>query len=230
MWLAGHDRRLAAEPHDVRLSDVARTRLGWAMVLFFGLQSMQAYSIFGWFAQLWRDSGYSPTTAGVLVGIVAATSIPLSLWLPGFAARRTDQRGILMAVIACYPIAYVGLMIAPYDLAVLWAVIVGAGTCTFPLILTFIGLRSRTPSGTAALSGFTQAAGYLMAAVGPFTVGLLHDATGGWTVPVGVPAVPRRTDGRRRPVRRPAGVRRGPAGQGPGRTMSDVAGANPARA
>ena len=50
-------------------------------------------------------------------------------------------------------------MVAPYDLAVLWAVVVGAGTCTFPLILTFIGLRSRTPSGTAALSGFTQSAG-----------------------------------------------------------------------
>jgi CP family cyanate transporter-like MFS transporter len=184
LWLAGHDRRLATEPHDVRLVDVARTRLGWAMVLFFGLQSMQAYTIFGWFAQLWRDSGYSPTTAGILVGIVAATSIPLSLWLPTAAGRRDDQRAILLAVMACYPIGYLGLMVAPYDLAVLWAVVIGAATCTFPLILTFIGLRSRTPAGTAALSGFTQSAGYLVAAVGPFTVGLLHDATGGWTAPL----------------------------------------------
>ena len=163
---------------------MARTRLGWAMVIFFGLQSMQAYTIFGWFAQLWRDSGYSATTAGILVGVVAATSIPLSLWLPGAAARRSDQRRILLAVIACYPIGYIGLIVAPYDLAVLWAVVVGAATCTFPLILTFIGLRSRTPSGTAALSGFTQSAGYLLAAVGPFTVGVLHDASGGWTVPL----------------------------------------------
>jgi CP family cyanate transporter-like MFS transporter len=195
LWLAGHDRRLASEAHDVRLGDVARTRLGWAMVLFFGLQSMQAYVIFGWFAQLWRDNGYSPTTAGVLVGIVAATSIPLSLWLPTAIARREDQRGLLLAVMACYPVAYLGLIIAPHDLALLWAVIVGIGTCTFPLILTFIGLRSRTPSGTAALSGFTQSAGYLVAAAGPFAIGLLHDATGGWTVPLlvlmalGVPMV-----------------------------------------
>ena len=184
IWLAGHDRRLAAEPHDVRLLDVARTRIGWAMVLFFGLQSMQAYTIFGWFAQLWRDAGYSPTAAGILVGIVAATSIPLSLWLPTAAAKREDQRGILLAVMACYPIGYLGLMVSPYDLAILWAVVIGAATCTFPLILTFIGLRSRTPSGTAALSGFTQSAGYLLAAVGPFTVGLLHDASGGWTLPL----------------------------------------------
>ena len=184
LLLAGHDRRLEREPRDVRLLDVARTRLGWAMALFFGLQSMQAYAIFGWFAQLWRDSGYSPTHAGILVGLVAATSVPLSLWLPAAAARRDNQRTILFAVMACYPVAYVGLIVAPYSLGVLWAVIAGAATCTFPLILVLIGLRSRTPAGTAALSGFTQAAGYLLAAVGPFTVGVLHDATGGWTWPL----------------------------------------------
>lgn len=182
--LAGHDRTLDAEPHDVRLVDVARTRLGLAMALFFGLQSMHAYAIFGWFAQLWRDNGYSPTTAGLLVGLVAGTSIPLSLWLPAVVAHSPHQRGIMLAVMACYPVAYVGLMVAPHDLALLWAVVAGAATCTFPLILTLIGLRARTSSGTAALSGFTQSAGYLLAAVGPFTVGALYDATGGWTWPL----------------------------------------------
>ena len=182
--LAGHDRTLDAQPHDVRLADVARTRLGLAMALFFGLQSMHAYAIFGWFAQLWRDHGYSPTTAGLLVGLVAATSIPLSLWLPAVVARSHRQRDLLLAVMACYPVAYVGLMVAPHDLAVVWAVVAGAATCTFPLILTLIGLRARTPSGTAALSGFTQSAGYLLAAVGPFTVGAVYDATGGWTWPL----------------------------------------------
>lgn len=182
--LAGHDRTLDPEPHDVRLVDVARTRLGLAMALFFGLQSMHAYAIFGWFAQLWRDKGYSPTTAGLLVGLVAGTSIPLSLWLPAVVARSHHQRGIMLAVMACYPAAYVGLMVAPHDLALLWAVVAGTATCTFPLILTLIGLRARTSSGTAALSGFTQSAGYLLAAVGPFTVGALYDATGGWTWPL----------------------------------------------
>jgi CP family cyanate transporter-like MFS transporter len=184
LWLVAHDRRPEEEPHDIRITDVARTRLGWAMMLFFGLQSMHAYAIFGWFAELFRDDGYSPTVAGFLVGVVAATSIPLSLWLPGAAARREDQRSLMIAVMACYPVAYVGLMVTPRQLDVLWAVVAGVGTCTFPLILTLIGLRSHTPAGTAALSGFTQAAGYLLAAAGPFTVGLLHTATGGWTGPL----------------------------------------------
>lgn len=184
LGLLGRDRSLETAPHEVGLGQVARTRLGWAMAVFFGLQSMQAYSIFGWFPQLWRDSGYSATTAGLLVGLLAAVSIPLSLWIPAAAARRADQRGLLLAVMACYPVGYAGLLLAPHSLAVVWAVVVGAGACTFPLILTMIGLRSRTPSGTAALSGFTQSAGYLIAAAGPFVVGALYDATGGWRVPL----------------------------------------------
>ena len=182
--LAARDRHLERVARTVSFRDVARTRLGIAMALFFGLQSLQAYAVFGWFAQLWRDNGYSATTAGVLAGVLAGTAIPLSLWLPNVLARSADPRRLLFAIIACYPVGYVGLMIAPHDLAILWAIVVGIATVTFPLILTLIGLRARTPEGTAALSAFTQSTGYLIAAVGPFAVGVVHDASGGWTVPL----------------------------------------------
>jgi CP family cyanate transporter-like MFS transporter len=154
------------------------------MAAFFGVQSLQAYAIFGWFAQLWRDSGYSATVAGVLAGVLAGTAIPLSLWLPNVLARSPDPRRVMFAVIACYPVGYVGLMLAPHSAAVLWALLVGVGTVTFPLILTLIGLRARTAEGTAALSAFTQSTGYLIAAAGPFAVGVVHTATGGWNVPL----------------------------------------------
>ena len=154
------------------------------MALFFGLQSLEAYAIFGWFAQLWRDSGYSAATAGILAGVVAGMSIPLSLWLPNVLARTLDPRRVLFPVIAAYPVGFLGLMFAPHSLAVLWAVTIGTAAVTFPLILTLIGLRARTAEGTAALSAFTQSTGYLVAAAGPFLVGVVHDATGGWTWPL----------------------------------------------
>lgn len=182
--LSAHDSNLEQAPRTVTFAQVARTPLGRAMALFFGLQSLQAYAIFGWFAQLWRDSGYSATVAGVLAGVLAAAAIPLSLWLPNVLARSADPRRILFAVIALYPVGYVGLMVAPHRPAVVWALVVGAATATFPLILTLIGLRARTPEGTAALSAFTQSTGYLLAALGPFLVGTVHDATGGWTWPL----------------------------------------------
>ena len=152
--------------------------------LFFGLQSMQAYSIFGWFAQLWRDNGYDAGQAGALVGIVAAVSIPISLWLPSAVARRDNQVSLILSVLGCYLVGYGLLLVDAHAFAIPAALLIGVGCCIFPLVLTLIGLRARTPDGTAALSGFTQSLGYLMAALGPFLVGTIYDATGGWTAPL----------------------------------------------
>jgi CP family cyanate transporter-like MFS transporter len=186
LGLVRHDRPLDPDPstRTIGLGDVARTRLGWTMAMFFGLQSLQAYSIFGWFAEVYQDAGYPAHTAGLMLGVITGISIPLSFVIPALAARMTNQAPLMWVLMCCYPIGYLGLIFAPYAGAVIWAVVIGIGTCTFPLILTLIGLRAHTPAGTAALSGFTQSTGYLIAAIGPFGVGLLHDSTGGWTVPL----------------------------------------------
>lgn len=184
LGLLRRERRTHAAGSAIPGSAVARTRLGWAVAIFFGLQSLQAYSIFGWFAELYRDNGFSAHTAGLLLGVITGITIPLSWLIPRTAARLRHQGGVLTALMACYLVGYLGLIIAPHDGAWAWAVIVGTGSCTFPLVLTLIGLRTRTPAGTAALSGFAQSVGYLIAVVGPFGVGLIHDATGSWRAPL----------------------------------------------
>lgn len=187
-WIAlvRQDRREKADRSPVSSGDVARTRIGWLMAGFFGLQSLQAYSIFGWLAQVFRDAGSSAHDAGLLLGLTTGISIPLSFLIPRLTVRLEDPRLLCAAIMAGYPIGYLGLILAPGSASWLWAVSLGVGTCTFPFILTLIGLRSRTPEGTAALSGFTQSAGYLIAVVGPFGVGALNAASGGWTLPLGV--------------------------------------------
>jgi CP family cyanate transporter-like MFS transporter len=182
--LVRHDQRFDAPARDVGYGDIARTRMGWAMTLFFGLQSLNAYAVFGWFATLWRDAGFGAGMASALVGILASVSIPLSLWAPQAVARPGDQRWVLVLIMSCYPVAYVGLIVAPHALAVLWALVLGTALATFPIVLTLVGLRTRTAGATAALSGWTQSTGYLMAALGPFGIGVLHGATDGWTVPL----------------------------------------------
>ncbi len=182
--LLRHDKAPDPESRTITLGAVARTRLGWAMAAFFGLQSLQAYSVFGWFAQVYRDAGFSAATAGLLLGVITAMGIPLSFWLPALAARLQDQTWLITALVVCYPVGYIGLIVDPVGGAWLWAVMVGIAASVFPVVLALIGLRARTSEGTAALSGFTQSVGYLMAAVGPFGMGLLYDLTGGWTVPL----------------------------------------------
>ena len=134
------------------------------MALFFGLQSLQAYSVFGWFAQLFRDSGYSATTAGLLVGILAGASIPTSLLVPWLAGRLSEDqqaaRGRADRLLrprvrrARDPSAPISPGCGPSCSGS------AAPASRWPSRL--IGLRSRTREGTAALSGFTQSVGYLI--------------------------------------------------------------------
>lgn len=185
---------LSLRRHDVRpISDlrggitvrqVARSPLAWTMAVFFGAQSMQAYAVFGWLPQVYRDAGFSAQNAGLLLGVTTAISIPISFALPSMAARRTNQAPLILALCGCYAAGYVGLMVWPSAGAIVWALLIGIGTGMFPLVLTLIGLRARTSDGTASLSGFTQSVGYLLAAIGPFLVGALYGATGAWTVPL----------------------------------------------
>ena len=186
LGLLRHDVRPESDRRQVTITVrmTSRAPLAWAMAVFFGAQSMQAYAVFGWLPQIYRDAGYSAQNAGILLGAATAISIPISFVLPSMATRRTNQAPLILGLCASYAVGYLGLIVWPSAAAVLWALLIGIGTGMFPLVLTLIGLRARTSDGTAALSGFTQSVGYLLAAVGPFMMGALYGLTGGWTVPL----------------------------------------------
>jgi CP family cyanate transporter-like MFS transporter len=171
--------------HDaIATSAVLRAPLAWAMAAFFGLQSLQAYAVFGWLPQIYRDAGFTASTAGLLLGVTAGIGIPISFVLPRLAARLPSQAPLVVGLCASYVLGYAGLIFWPVQGAWLEALALGIGQGMFPLILTLIGLRARTSDGTAALSGFAQSVGYLIAAVGPLMMGAVYGATGGWTVPL----------------------------------------------
>ncbi|WP_243710367.1 MFS transporter [Micromonospora sp. KC213] len=163
----------------------SRTRLGWAMALYFGAQSLSGYAIMGWLAQLFRDAGYRAETAGLLLAGVTALGVPVALGMPTLAGRLGTLRPLVLTLTAFSTAAYLGLALAPRGLAPLWVLLLALGQGAFPLILTAIGLRARTAEGTVALSAFAQSTGYVIAALGPLLVGILYEATGGWNAPIG---------------------------------------------
>ncbi|MGC4745228.1 MFS transporter [Micromonospora sp. DT201] len=163
----------------------ARTRLGWAMAVYFGAQSLSGYAIMGWLAQLFRDAGYQPESAGLLLAGVTALGVPIALLMPTVAGRMASLRPLVLGMTAASTLAYLGLALAPHGAALLWVILLAIGQGAFPMILTAIGLRARTAEGTVALSAFTQSTGYVIAALGPLMVGILYEVTGGWTAPIG---------------------------------------------
>jgi len=139
----------------------------------------------GWLAQIFRDSDYSPTDAGLLLAGVTAVGVPIALLMPAMAGRLRDLRALVLVMSTAMIASYVGLALAPHSGAVLWVTLLAIGQGAFPLALAMIGMRARTPEGTVALSAFAQSTGYLIAALGPFVVGVLYEASGGWRLPMG---------------------------------------------
>ncbi|MCF0095570.1 putative transporter YycB [Micromonospora sp. MH99] len=155
------------------------------MAVYFGAQSLSGYAIMGWLAQLFRDAGYRPESAGLLLAGVTALGVPIALLMPTLAGRLATLRPLVLGLTAASTLAYLGLALAPHGAALLWVALLAIGQGAFPMILTTIGLRARTAEGTVALSAFAQSTGYVIAALGPLMVGILYQVTGGWTAPIG---------------------------------------------
>ena len=160
-----------------------RDRVGLAVTVFFGLQSLAFYTVLAWLPSVLRAAGVSATQAGAMLAVAASAGVPVAFVVPRLAVRRPDQR-LLVAVVALPTAAgLLGLLVAPAAAPWLWSVLIGLGTgAAFPLALTMVVLRSRDSAQAARLSATAQGAGYCLCAAGPFGIGLVHAATGGWDV------------------------------------------------
>lgn len=163
-----------------------RSRVAWYVAVFMGLTSLMFYVLMSWLPEIMQDAGFAPAAAGMMVSAMLIVGIPLGFVVPVFAARLPDQRPLIVAVAVTMVVGIGGLLLAP-SAGWVWAIVLGIGTgSAFPLAYTLLSLRAPSPSVAAALSGMAQTGGYLLAGVGPLAVGVLHDATGGWTVPLGL--------------------------------------------
>ena len=163
---------------------LTHSRTAWAMAIFFGVQASVIFCSMGFLPQIFRDAGVSSDAAGLLLAVAMAIGVPVSLVLPAIAGRMRSQ-GVLVVGLAVFGLAgFAGLWLAPAALPWVWAFLIGVASTSFPLALTMIALRARTESGVVQLSAFALCVGYLLSVPGPVLVGLLHQYTGGWTVPI----------------------------------------------
>jgi CP family cyanate transporter-like MFS transporter len=184
--LALRGRRAPTEPVAAPRGEgsLLRSPVAWYVAVFMGLTSLMFYVLMSWLPEIMRDAGYAPAAAGMMVSAMMIVGIPLGFVVPVFAARLRDQRPVIVAVAVTMVVGLVGLLLVP-SAGWAWVVILGVGTgSAFPLAYTLLSLRSPSPAVAAGLSGMAQTGGYLLAAAGPLAVGVLHDATGGWNVPI----------------------------------------------
>ncbi|QJU56003.1 MFS transporter [Herbiconiux sp. SALV-R1] len=161
---------------------MVRSPIAWSLMLTFAITSMNAYAMFAWLPEiLTQVAGVDQATAGLLLSLFSVMGLPASLFVPVLATRLGSVGSLLTAGVLFYLAGYGGLLLLPGGPLWLWVAFIGLGPLLFPLCLVLINLRTRTPQGTVALSSFVQSFGYVLGALGPLLLGVLHDLTGGWT-------------------------------------------------
>ena len=181
VWLPQARQGHGAHKVAYRVRGLWRDRLAWQVTLYMGLQSSLAYIVFGWLPSMLIGRGLSPTEAGLVLSGSVLVQLISSLSAPWLATRGKDQRLAIVVVMVVTLAGLFGCLYAPVSGLWGWAILLGLGQGgTFALALTLIVLRSKDAHVAANLSSMAQGVGYTLASMGPFAVGLVHDATGGW--------------------------------------------------
>ena len=166
---------------------VHRHALTWYVTLFMGMQSLVYYATLSWLPTMLRDRGESAAGAGDLLALMGVGNLAVSLLVPIAAQRMRSQVALVVPTVIAIGGGLAALLYLPLGGAVAWALILGAGqNAALALAIFFTAARAPHAAAAASLSSLAQAVGYLLASAGPLEVGLLHSATGSWTLPVAV--------------------------------------------
>ena len=151
------------------------------------LSSMQFYGWLTWLAPYYADRGLSAQSAALLLSLYSIGQIPAALAFPALAERHHRWLawawvGIGMAIVGSLAILLVPRVpFGPWPWVLLVSLGVGAG---FPMGLTLVSWKSRTPEQAAGSTAVGLGVGYLGAAVAPLLMGVLRDATDSFMAPI----------------------------------------------
>lgn len=186
--LAGRRRAGDAEViPELRLAGpVWRSGVAWSLALLLLLSAFMTYALFAWLPLMLVDiAGVTAAQGGALLALYAVMGLPTGFIVPVLAVRMRSSSWLIVIAVVSFLVGCAGLLLAPASSPWLWMVLVGlTGSLVFPLTLVLINLRTRTVAGSMSASGFAQAVGYTVGALGPLVVALAHDWSGGWTIPI----------------------------------------------
>jgi MFS transporter, CP family, cyanate transporter len=163
---------------------VYKSRLAWEVTLFMGLQSLLFFCMVAWLPEIITSFGYSETVGGLMLSFIQILGLPSMFLIPILADRFKDQRGIVLFIGIVDIIGFSMLLFGSSMFTIIISVItIGIGQgAAISLSLALIGLRTTNVQEASNLSGMAQSIGYLMAAVGPFLMGVLFDLYHTWSI------------------------------------------------
>ncbi|HDR9253065.1 MFS transporter [Burkholderia vietnamiensis] len=174
--VTGSPRAAQAQPARTSQLRPSRSPRAWRLALFFGIATGAYTLVLAWLPPYYMRLGWSPTAAGSLLGGVTLAEVVAGLAVSATIDRLPDRRPALYAAIAALLGGLLVMLAAPLTLALPAALLLGAGIgALFPLSLIVTVDHAPTPADAAALTGFVQGIGYLIAALFPFAAGVVRE-------------------------------------------------------
>ncbi|MEG0214345.1 MFS transporter, partial [Glutamicibacter sp.] len=158
------------------------TRKGLLFTTVFGIQSLLVYTVVSWLPHILISRGLEPVDAGLMLGIVQGVSIPAVMIMLWMASKPALLRSAFVLTTSCSVLGFIALLLLPVELSLISSVFIGLGFGVFPLVMLMLSRSGGSAEETTAMSTVAQSVGYLIAAIGPFALGLMQGALGSWTV------------------------------------------------
>jgi CP family cyanate transporter-like MFS transporter len=160
-----------------------RSGTAWLLTVMFGLLGISFYGLVAWLPDLYVERGFAEAQAGVLLALLNVGAIPGGVLVSLAADRFGSRRRYLVGCAAIMIGSLVGILLLP-GAGWLWATLVGiTNGALFALLMTLPLDVSRDPAEVGAVAGLMLGAGYSIAALAPFGLGAIRDATGSFSAP-----------------------------------------------
>jgi MFS transporter, CP family, cyanate transporter len=157
------------------------SRTAWAVSLVFAMIAVCFFGLSAWLPDAYVEHGWSAGSAGALLALVQAVTVPTGLTVPWLADRWGSRRFYLASAAAVQMLGLLGVQFWP-DAGWLWAVLLGVGIGTlFPLAMTLPLDLSRDAAQAGAVTGMMLGVGYTITGLAPLVLGLVRDATGSFS-------------------------------------------------
>lgn len=168
-----------------------RRRRTWLLMLSFGLMNSGYVAMVAWLAPYYQSLGRSAAYSGSLVAVVSMAQAAAALILPLLAARWQDRRPWIWFTLACQAAGFAALAAWPLSAPLMSATLLGmglGGSFTFFMLVALDHLPSPLQAG--ALNALMQGGGFILSALAPWIMALLHQHSGsfvtGWWLQMGI--------------------------------------------
>ena len=162
-------------------SPTFRDPVAWALVAFFGIESMVWYATSTWMPTILLEKEFSLRGGALAVSISGVVGSSVGLFIPHFVGKFADKRVFLVGASVLIATSFLSISLQSGAIIFLWLCMLNIGvSICFPLCLMLAGTKTVTPEATRNMSTMMQSIGYAISAIGPGLLGLFYESFGNW--------------------------------------------------